>query len=238
MIRFLVLAIALFLALPASAAPVWRVGTEPNFPPMSFVSHGRIIGFEIDLINAIAKSQGVTVVLKHVPFSEQAGQLASGALDLAISSWTITPERLKTMRFSDSYFDAGQAVIVSKASKVRTRAQLAPLVVGVQRDTTGEEAAKAQLRYKRLEIYADVLKGVEALDRGSIGAVVIDLPVALDVVKTHPKLKIIGVTITQEQYGIAISPSKGALIQAINRELARMKSDGRYSRLFGKWFAL
>lgn len=230
----------LLAAAPAAgaASKPLVIGTEPNFPPLSYFEGQRIAGFEIDLIQELAKGMGETVRLESVSFTDQPKLMASGKLDAAISSWTITPERQKTLAFSDAYFDAGQAVVVTKASKIRTRHELAKHLVGVQQATTGEEAVSTQLRTQGIQRYPDIAQAFDALDRGRIGAVVVDLPVALDTLKQRKTLKIIGGTLTAERYGIVAHPSRKALIQRFNAQLAKMKADGRYSKLYAKWFGL
>jgi glutamine transport system substrate-binding protein len=224
-------------ALGAGSKPL-VIGTEPNFPPLSYLEGKRMAGFEIDLIQELAKGMGEKVALQNTSFTDQPKLLASGKLDAAISSWTITPERRKTLAFSESYFDAGQAIVVTKASKLRTRNELATLLVGVQQGTTGEEAATKQLRSQGIKRYPDIAQAFGELSQGRIGAVVVDLPVALNELKQRKELKIIGGTLTAERYGIVAAPRSKALIRRFDAELAKMKADGRYSKLYAKWFSL
>ncbi|MNR86283.1 Glutamine-binding periplasmic protein precursor [compost metagenome] len=238
---WLVAILGIFLAAAPSAGAASKplvIGTEPNFPPLSYLDGGRIAGFEIDLIQELAKGMGTTVHLQSVSFGDQPKLLGSGKLDAAISSWTITPERQKTLAFSDAYFDAGQAIVVTKASKLRTRHELSGLLVGVQLGTTGEEAAKNQLHSQGIKPYPDIAPAFDELSGGRIGAVVVDLPVALNELKQRKDLKIIGGTLTAERYGIVASPRQKTLIQQFNAQLAKMKADGRYSKLYAKWFGL
>jgi glutamine transport system substrate-binding protein len=221
----------------AASKPL-AIGTEPNFPPLSYLEGKRLAGFEVDLIQELAKGMGETVRLQNVSFSDQPKLLASGKLDAAISSWTITPERQKTLAFSEPYFDAGQAVVVTKASKLRTRNELKGLRVGVQQGTTGEEAAVTQLSTQGIKRYPDITQAFGDLEEGRIGAVVVDLPVALNALSQRRTLKIIGGTLTAERYGIVAAPRQKALIQRFNEQLAKMKADGRYSKLYAKWFGL
>lgn len=221
----------------AAAKPL-VIGTETNFPPLSYMEGKRIAGFEIDLIQELAKGMGETVQLQSVSFADQPKLLASGKLDAAISSWTITPERQQTLAFSEPYFDAGQAVVVTKASKLRTRHALKDLLVGVQLGTTGEAAAETQLSTQGLKRYPDIAQAFGDLEAGRLGAVVVDLPVALNALKQRRALKIIGGTLTAERYGIVASPRQKALIQRFNAQLAKMKSDGRYAKLYARWFGL
>jgi len=236
---WLVAILGIFLAsapaVDAASKPL-VIGTEPNFPPLSYLEGKRIVGFEIDLIHELAKGMGTTVRVESVTFVDQPKLLASGKLDAAISSWTITPERQKTLAFSDPYFDAGQAIVVTKASKLRTRNELKDQLVGVQEATTGDAAATRQLKTLGIKRYADIAQAFEAMDAGQLGAVVVDLPVALNELKQRNHLKIIGGTLTAERYGIAASPRRKELIQRFNAQLAQMKSDGRYAKLYAKWF--
>lgn len=236
---WLIAILGIFLVAAPSAGAASKplvIGTEPNFPPLSYLEGSRIVGFEIDLIQELAKGMGATVRLQSVSFGDQPKLLASGKLDAAISSWTITPERAKTLAFSDSYFDAGQAIVVTQASKLRTRHELKDRIVGVQLGTTGEASAKSQLKSQSVKPYPDIAQAFGDLDGGRIGAVVVDLPVALNEMKQRKGLKIIGGTLTAERYGIVSAPGQKALIQRLNAQLAKMKADGRYAKLYAKWF--
>ncbi len=213
------------------------IGTEPNFPPLSYLEGNRITGFEIDLIRELAKGMGTTVRLQAVSFTDQPKLLAAGKLDAAISSWTFTPERRKTLLFSAGYFDAGQAIIVTTASKIRTRHELKDRIVGVQQATTGEDAAEQHLAFRELKRYPDITVAFGELAGGRLAAVVVDLPVALNEVKQRQGLKIIGGTLTSERYGIVAAPRQKALIARFDEQLAKIKADGRYSKLYGKWFS-
>lgn len=234
-LAWLAILVATMPTLGAASKPL-IIGTEPNFPPLSFLAEGRNVGFEIDLIHELAKDMGETIRIQNVVFTEQPKLLASGKLDAAISSWTITPERQKTLAFSESYFDAGQAIVVTTASKLRTRGELKDRVIGVQQETTGEDAARKQLEKRTLKRYPDITHAFGELGNGQIDAVVVDLPVALNEMKQRKGLKIIGGTLTAERYGIVADPRRKALIRRFDAQLAKMKADGRYAKLYAKWF--
>ena len=75
---------------------VWSVGTEPAFPPFESVGEGdELVGFDIDLMRAVAEKAGKTVEFQSLPFDGLIPALQGGSIDAAISGMTITEEREK-----------------------------------------------------------------------------------------------------------------------------------------------
>ncbi|MCC7352596.1 MAG: transporter substrate-binding domain-containing protein, partial [Anaerolineae bacterium] len=103
----------------AAARPKkYVVATDATWPPFEYVDEQtkQIVGFDIDLLNAIAKEGGFEIEYKNVPFDPLLAGMASGQYDAAISSITITDERKQNMLFSDPYVAAGQLVVVQSAN--------------------------------------------------------------------------------------------------------------------------
>ena len=91
-----------------TASNVWRVGTDASYAPFGFQdekSH-EYVGFDIDIIRAIAQAQGHEVTIKNLNFDGLIPALQTGDLDIAISDMTINEERAKTVDFTDFYYKA------------------------------------------------------------------------------------------------------------------------------------
>ena len=102
-----------------SAAPaekILRVGTEPSFAPFEFQKEGskELVGYDIDIINAVGKKMGYKVVISSMGFDGLIPALQAGNLDIAISGMTITEDRKKAVSFSDSYYTSGLNILVNK----------------------------------------------------------------------------------------------------------------------------
>ena len=112
----LVLGAGLCAALSSTTfAQTLRVGTHPTFAPFEFVdSEGTPIGFDLDVINAIAKVNGDEIQIESMPFDGLIPSILTGNLDLIISGMTITDERKKRVDFSKGYYNSKLSIIIKK----------------------------------------------------------------------------------------------------------------------------
>ena len=107
----------------SSSAPkadkVYRVAANAEFAPFeSLDSAGNVEGFDVDLMNAMAKAGEFKVEFKHQPWDSLFPALKNGDTDIVISGVTITDERKQSMDFTDPYFEITQVVLVPKGKKV------------------------------------------------------------------------------------------------------------------------
>ena len=215
-----------------------RVGTEAAYPPFENKDEaGNIVGFDIDLMNAIAEVAGFEVEYIDTPFDGIFVALQSGEFDAVISATTITEERGQIVDFSDPYFDAGLAVAVRDDTPYQTPEDLQGQPIGVQLGTTGDMTATDMYGEENVRRYDDVLLAFQALINGDVEAVVNDLPVTRGYMVANPdaNLRLIEGMLTSEQYGIAVRKDFPELLEAINKGLAEVKASGRYDEIYAKW---
>lgn len=230
---------------PASApapAKVYVVGTDAAYAPFESQNEkGEIVGFDIDVVGAVAKKAGIEVKFVNTPWEGIFNALTQGDRDLVVSAVTITEERKGTMDFSAPYFDAVQLIAVKETSKVTKFADLKKLKVGVQTGTTGDEAVskllgKTSSAIKRFESTPLALKELES---GGVDAVVADNGVVINYVANNPGGKFKTVSdkdFAPEQYGIAVKKGNTELLEKLNKGLADIKADGTYDQIFTKYF--
>jgi polar amino acid transport system substrate-binding protein len=227
---------------PPPAPKVLVVGTDAAYAPFESQNEkGEIVGFDIDLMRAIAQKAGTEVKFVNTPWEGIFNALAQGDRDLLVSTITITAERKQTIDFSDPYFDAHQLIAVKEKSKVAKFADLKPLKVGVQTGTTGDEVVskllgKTSTQVRRFESTPLALKELEA---GGVDAVVIDNGVLVNFVTNNPgsKLRLVNdPAFEPEQYGIAVRKGNVELLAKINKGLAEVRADGTYDRLYATYF--
>ena len=123
-----------------------QVATDATWPPFEMVdeSSKEIVGFDIDLMKAIAEKQGLEVEFVNVNFDSLLAGMAQCQYDAAISAMSITEERKQSMAFSDPYFTAGQIVTVRKDNTdIKSKDDLVGKKVGAQIGTTGAIEAEA-----------------------------------------------------------------------------------------------
>jgi polar amino acid transport system substrate-binding protein len=232
-------------AAAAASAPakVVVVGTDAAYAPFESQNEkGEIVGFTIDIVNAVAQKAGLQVKFVNTPWEGIFNALTQGDRDVVASSVTITPERKATMDFSAPYFDARQLIAVRNEGKVSGFADLKALKVGVQTGTTGDEAVskllgKTNANIKRFESTPLALKELES---GGLDAVVADNGVVIHYVANNAAGKFKTVAdkdFVPEQYGLALKKGdKPDLLASLNQGLAAIRADGTYERIYTKYF--
>ncbi|RNL63127.1 ABC transporter substrate-binding protein [Nocardioides marmoriginsengisoli] len=200
-------------------------------------------GFDIDVVSAIAEKLDVKVAVKDSDFDAlQSGVLLNGRqCDLGASAMTITDERKKNLLFSDGYYTSKQSLLVPTGSDVKSIADLSGVKVGVQKGTTGETYTKENAPDAKPVQFADDGKMYLALKAGTIEAILQDLPVNLDHQndpKEPGKYTVVETYDTAEEYGFAARKDNQKLMDAINEQLAAIKSDGEYQKIYDTYFAV
>jgi polar amino acid transport system substrate-binding protein len=244
--RFLwpLLAIMVIASLSLSACSnsnnkVFTVATDATWPPFEYVDEqGNIVGFDIDLMNAIAEEAGIEIKYENVGFDALLAGMAQGTYDMAISSITIKPERAENMLFSDPYYLAGQMIVVQKSNTtIADKTGLTGKKLGAQLGTTGESEAQS-IAGATVKSYNQIGLAIQDLLNGQIDAVICDTPIAEGYVnKNINSLKIVGNALTEENYGIALSKDNTDLLTKINKALKTVKDQGIIDQLIEKWLA-
>ncbi|OEJ97535.1 ABC transporter substrate-binding protein [Streptomyces thermolilacinus] len=214
--------------------------THLPYPPFQFERDGKVVGFDVALIDLVAKNLGVEQKILDTPFEnfKTGAFLNSGECDLAAAGMTITDERRKNVDFSIPYFDATQAVLASKKSGVRTLAEVKArkLKLGAQAETTGESYAKSQgFDPVAFESSDAVLNGLRT---GQVDAVVIDYPVVRGWLKDKANAAafVLGQNVdTGEVYGFSVKKGNDRLRAAIDKAIRDAKADGTYKKIYEEW---
>jgi len=217
-----------------------RVATDAAWPPFEYVDEGTkaIVGFDIELMDAIAEKGGFEVEYVNVAWDPLLAGMAQCQYDAAISAMTITEERKASFLFSDPYFAAGQVVAVQVGNTdITGKDTLVGKVVGAQIGTTGAIEV-SNMQGVTLKTYDDIGLAFQDLMNGQIDAVVADNPLALGYVGQNPdKLKTVGDVFTDEYYGIAVCKDNPELQAKINAGLAAVQAEGLVDELVTKWLA-
>jgi polar amino acid transport system substrate-binding protein len=210
---------------------------DATFRPMEFKDEsGNIVGFDVDVADAFAKSLGVKLEVQNINWDGIFVGLQQSKGDMILSSVTITDERKKEMAFSQPYYAAGQMIVVpADNTTIKGPNDLKGKTVAVQIDTTGQEAAEkiGGLDIRKFDGGAETMLAVE---QGKVDAGVIDAMVALDFVKNHPKVKVVDrKPFTSEDLGAAFRKDSEDLVKAFNDFVAAAKKDGTYDKILQKW---
>ncbi|MER7816251.1 ABC transporter substrate-binding protein [Streptomyces sp. NPDC096153] len=229
----------------AGGVPVVEKGklttcTHLPYPPFQFEQGGKVVGFDVALVDLVAKNLKVEQKILDTPFEnfKTGAFLNSGECDLAAAGMTITDERKKNVDFSVPYFDATQALLATKKSGVTSLADVKAkgAKLGAQAETTGESYATSQgFDPVAFESSDAVLNGLRT---GQVDAVVIDYPVVQGWLKEKANADafVLGQNIeTGEQYGFSVKKGNDKLRAAIDKAITDAKADGTYDKLYRQW---
>ena len=215
------------------------VGSDTAYPPFEFIEDGEVMGFDVDLVAAIADRLGLEYEFRTYNFDALIVGLQGGTeFDMIASAMTITEERAQQVDFSDPYIDSNQSLTVRADSDIETLAEMEGMRIGVQSGTTGEEYTRNNLPEGATVVpFENILQAMQALQAGEVEGVVNDLPISADIVLDETReLMIVEELRTDEQYGFAFNQENPGLRDAVNAALAEIKADGTYDDIYRKWF--
>ncbi|GGL82084.1 amino acid ABC transporter substrate-binding protein [Deinococcus aerolatus] len=241
------LSAALLLSATALAAPrtldqitasgTLRLGTEAAFPPFNFYEGKALMGFEVDLGNALGQALGLKVEWVVQPFDNLLISLNQGRFDAVVASHAITPARQKAVDFLPPHY-CSAVNIVARAGGPLTRQALAGKTVGTQVGTAQIPVLKAIPGIRDVRTYPNDQAVLAALQSGRVDAWTSNGPVVAYMLKTTGQTGkfLIGQAISNERNAGAVARGNAALHGAMSGALVNLLEDGTYARLSDKWF--
>ena len=209
--------------------------TNAEFPPYEFHDQNAIVGIDVEIAGAIAEQLGLELEIEDIAFDSIIPEIVSGKADIGAAGMTVTEDRKQNVDFSDTYAHATQVIIVKEDSEIKGVADLEGKIMGVQQGTTGDIYVSGDYGDASVERYAKGMEAVQALAQGKVDAVVIDGEPAKQYIKEVEGLKIIDESYTDEDYAIAIKKGNTAMVEAVNKALAELKSEGKMDEIVAKY---
>ena len=214
--------------------------TEPSYPPFEQTNEkGEIVGFDVDIANAICKEIQATCHFKSQSFDSLIPSLIKGrgGFDAAISAIDITEARAKQVAFSDAYYESSASFITVKG-KVTDLSQAKK--VGVQNGTTYQQYVNAEAKQYAASSYASLQDAILDLKNGRIDIIFGDTDVLREMFTKNPELTFVGEKVTDKRYfnnglGIAVKKSNTALVTDLNKGIVAIKANGEYQKIYDKW---
>lgn len=225
----------------ASKTITWGVKADTKLFGLMDVKDNQIKGFDADIATALTKrvlGKNATAKFVQVTSQTRIPLLKNGNIDAIIATMTITPEREKQVDFTNSYFDAGQSLLVKKGSAIKSVKDLnksGTKVLGVTGANSVENIKKAAPKAKVLEL-SDYAQAMTALKSGQGVALTTDNGILYGMASQNPGYEVVGGTFTKEPYGIAVNKGQESLKKALNKALKEIEADGTYNRILKKWF--
>lgn len=225
-------------AAQAQDATALRVATDATFPPMEFTENGKRTGFDVELVEAMAKTMGKHVEWTDIDFKGLIPGLIAKRFDVAVSAIYITDERRKVVDFTEPYYNGGLVVLVKQGDTViKAPTDLNGKKVSVQVGTKSLNFLRDNYpQVTRVEVEKNQ-EMFNLVDIGRADAAVTGRPAAMQYVRTRPGLRVLEQQLTSEEYGMAVRKDMPELTRSLNAALQKLKADGSYAQLVKKWFA-
>ncbi|WP_312868843.1 ABC transporter substrate-binding protein [Amycolatopsis pithecellobii] len=221
------------------------VGQDQTYPPNEFVdSTGKVVGFDVDLGNAIGQKLGLTMEYQNADFSGILAGLAASKYELAMSSFTVNAEREQTVDMV-TYYSAGTSLGVLKGNPENLSPDtLCGKNLAVQKGTVQVDdatarseactkAGKPAINIQQFQAQTDV--NLQLTTKRS-DAMLADSPVVDYAVKqTDGAVEVVGKPYDTAPYGIALKKGAGQFPQAVQGAVQALINDGTYAKIIAKW---
>ena len=223
--KVLIAALIAGFSLSATAAETIRFATEASYPPFESIdANNQIVGFDVDLAQALCKEIDATCTFSNQAFDSLIPSLKFRRVEAVMAGMDITPEREKQVQGKYTSVD-----------------QLKGKKVGVQNGTTHQKFIMDKHPEITTVPYDSYQNAKLDLQNGRIDGVFGDTAVVTEWLKDNPKLAAVGDKVTDKDYfgtglGIAVRQGNTELQQKLNTALEKVKKDGTYETIYNKWF--
>lgn len=218
----------------------YTVVSDNSFVPFEFMEDGELVGFDIELITAIAEEAGFEIdgEIETTNFDGIIPGLQTGQFEIAVAGISITEDRKGTVDFSDPYYESGITIAVPEDNDdINSLEDLEGKTIATRLGSTSAQFLEENLEDKKVDTYEQLDQVYMAVENGSADAAVYDLPnVEYYISTTGDGLKTVGDTYQAEDYGIAILKGNEDLVAAVNDALATLQENGTYDEIYDKWF--
>lgn len=212
------------------------VGTNAEFAPFEYLEKNKVVGFDLDLLDAISKETGLEFKVQDMAFDGLLPALQTKKVDMVIAGMSATPERKKAVAFSKPYFKAKQVVITKGVDKsLKSFKDLAGKKVGVMLGFTGDTVV-SEIKGVKVERFNASYAAIMALSQNKVDAVVLDSEPAKKYTANNKQFVIASIPAEEEDYAIAVRKNDKELLDKINAALDKIKANGEYDKLLKKYF--
>ena len=239
-----------------------RVGMEAGYMPFEFIDkmqglrkrdvraagirkgkqYVNIIGFDVDIAREMARSLGVKLVVVNTLWPSIIPALNLGRYDIIMSGMSVTEERQKRIDFAEPLMTIGQTILLNKKHKgvIKSYKDLnhSKFIVTSKPGTTGEEAVRKLIPDGTYKPFDTEIECAMQVVNGDADAFVYDLPYNHIFMAMHKPDNVLFLNepFTNEPIAWAIRKNDPDFLKFLNKFLADIKKDGRYDKIYNKWF--
>lgn len=216
---------------------VVHIANSGVYPPFEFKEGDKLVGFDVDLSNLVAKELGVKADVTVIDFKGLIPALKSGKVDLLITALTYRPARAEQVSFSTPYYNTAVAIAMRRdEAPVKSKDDLSGKIIGSELGTTGEHEARSIKGTKEVKTYDTLMLALRDLEIGRTNAVISNLPNLQYLIhRNFPKTKVVA-TYNSGWVGINTRKEDKALLDEVNRILKKIEGNGELDKLQMKWF--
>ncbi len=221
------------------------IAAEPYPPFASLDSSGNWVGWEIEVINAVCAAAELDCVITPVAWDGIIPSLTGQQIDAIMASMSITEERLKTIDFSDPYYNTPAVIVADKSMDIEaTPESLAGKVVGIQASTIHQAYAQEYFKDAELRVYQTQDEANQDLFAGRIDATQADSIAMADFVNSDAGAccEIKGAVaddpaILGRGVGAGVRKGQDDLREALNKGIAAILADGTHEKITSNYFS-
>lgn len=219
------------------------IGTRNDVPPMGFTDDkGELIGIDIELAKVLASSLGLEpkwVVFKDIKQREEL--LIDRKVDVIISSYSITAERMQQVALSSPYFNSASVIMIRMSDQERLNSyqDLAQKKIAVLKNSINAQTIKALApTANQQSIEGSMMQGYQQLAAQTVDAVVYDKPMIEYFIANHPHKNFMimqGRPLDPNDYAIGVNLADSELLAHINQLLDYLNKTGELQKLAAKY---
>ena len=219
------------------------LGLDDAFAPMGFRDeNNNIVGFDIDLAQAVCDKLGVELVLQPVEWETKENELNTKNIDCIWNGLSLTPARIESMTMSEPYLTNDISLVVTSDSDIKSLEDMAGKKLALQSSSSAEDALNSDDNKSFKESLGEVIPfsdyevALLDLESGNSDAVLLDSIVADYKITAGKDLVKIEGSLLPDQYAIGFRKSDKALCDAVEAALKELKAEGTVAEISTKWF--
>lgn len=227
----------------AANKDTYVIGLDPEFPPMGFKDDsGNIIGFDIDLGDAVAEEMGVTFKYQPIDWASKEMELDTGSIDMIWNGFTKTPEREEGMTLTKAYLDNAQVIVVPADSSINKKDDLEGKNICLQKDSSAKDALDKDEIASKVGSVSELSSNVDCfqdIEMGRTEAMVVDKVVAkyyTSLETNEGKFRILEDELSEEEYVIAVKKGNDELKDKVEEAIQKVIDNGKGAEISEKWF--
>jgi glutamate transport system substrate-binding protein len=215
-----------------------KVGIKFDQPGLGLKTpDGSYTGFDVDVAKYVAKELGYdekNIEFKETPSADRENALQRGDVDYIVASYSITDERKAKVDFAGPYLLAHQDLLIRADDKIAKGADLnGKKLCSVTGSTSAQNVKKTIAPKAQLREYGTYSECMDGLTSGAVDALTTDDSILAGYASQDQykgKVKLAGLKLSNENYGIGVKKGDTKKTDKINKALEKMASDGAWEK--------